>query len=75
MVVGDAHVFPCFLTPELKQLSFPKPPTTLHFSHASAEVKGGKYAGKKVRINQGSNSQPLGHESDTLTTEPAERGF
>ena len=28
-----------------------------------------KYAGKKVRLNQGLNSQPPGHESDTFTTE------
>ena len=33
-----------------------------------------KYAGKKSRLNQGSNSQPPGHESDTLTTEPPGRG-
>ena len=38
MVVGDAHVFPGFLTPVLIQLFFPKPPTL--FSHASAEVRG-----------------------------------
>ena len=41
----------------------------LLFSHASA-----KYAGKKSRLNRGSNSQPPGHESDTLTTEPSGRG-
>ena len=29
-----------------------------------------KYAGKKVRFYRGSNSQPLGHESDTLTSKP-----
>ena len=38
MAVGDAHVFPGFLTPVLTQLFFPKPLTT--FSHASAEVRG-----------------------------------
>ena len=37
MAVGDAHVFPGFLTPVLTQLFFPKPQT---FSHASAEVRG-----------------------------------
>ena len=26
------------------------------------------YAGKKLRLNRGSTSQPPGHESDTLTT-------
>ena len=35
------------------------------FSHSSAEVRG-----KKIRLNRESNSQPPGHESDTLTTEP-----
>ena len=28
MAVGDAYVFPGFLTPVLTQLLFPKPPTT-----------------------------------------------
>ena len=28
MAVGDAHMFPGFLTPVLTQLFFPKPPTT-----------------------------------------------
>ena len=28
LAVGDAHVFPGFLTPVLTQLFFPKPPTT-----------------------------------------------
>ena len=36
--VGDAHVFPGFLTPELTQLSFQS--HQLLFSHASAEVRG-----------------------------------
>ena len=38
MVVGDAHVFPGFLTPVLTQLSFQS--HQLLFSHASAEVRG-----------------------------------
>ena len=33
-----------------------------------------KYAGKKSCLNRGSNSQPPGHDSDTLTTEPSGRG-
>ena len=33
-----------------------------------------KYARKKVRLNQVSNSQPPGHESDMLTTTPPRRG-
>ena len=69
MAVGDAYVFPGFLTPVLTQLFFPNPPTTF-FSHASAEVRGEK----KSRLNRASKSQPQGHESDTLTTEPPGRG-
>ena len=38
MAVGDAHVFPGFLTPVLTQLSFQS--HRLPFSHASAEVRG-----------------------------------
>ena len=40
------------------------------FSHAS-EVKGETHAGRKVRLNWVSNSQPPDHKSDTLTTEPS----
>ena len=72
MAVGDACVFPGFLTPVLTQLFFPKPPTTFLTCFCRGERR--KYAGKKSRLNLGSNSQPPGHESDTLTTEPPERG-
>ena len=72
MAVGDAYVFPGFLTPELTQISFPKPPTTFLTCFCRGERR--KYAGKKSRLNWGSNSQPPGHESDTLTTEPPGRG-
>ena len=68
MAVADAHVFPGFLTPVLIQLSFQS--HRLLFSHASAEVRGD---GKEVRLNRVMNSQPPGHESDTLTTEPPGR--
>ena len=44
------------------------------FSHASAAVRGENTLGKKVCRNRGSNSQPPGHKSDTLTTEPPGRG-
>ena len=67
MAVGDAYVFPDFLTPVLTQLFLPKPPTTFLTSERR------KYAGKKSRLDWGSNSQPQGHESDTLTTEPPRR--
>ena len=72
MVIGDAHVFPGFLTPELTQLFFPKPPTTFLTCLCRSERR--KYAGNKSRLNRGSNSQPSGHESDKLTTEPPGRG-
>ena len=69
MAVGDAYIgmFPAFLTPLLTQLFFPKPPTCF----CRGERR--KYAGKNSRLNGGSNSQPPGHESDTLTTEPPGR--
>ena len=68
MVVGDAYMFPGFLTPVLTQLFFPKPPTTFLTCFCRGERQ--KYAGKKSRLNWGSNSQPPGHESEILTTEP-----
>ena len=72
MAVGYAYVFPGFLTPVLTQLFFPKPPTTFLTCFCRSERR--KYAGKKSRLNRGSNSQLPGHESDTLTTEPPRRG-
>ena len=62
------NVFPGFLTPVLTQLFFPKPPTTFLTCFCRGERP--KYAGTKSRLNRGLNSQPPGHESDTLTTEP-----
>ena len=73
MAVGDAYVFPAFLTLVLTQLSFPKPPTTFLTCFCRGERR--KYTGKKSRLNRGSNSQPPGHESNTLTSEPPGRGF
>ena len=72
MAVGDAHVFPGFLTPVLTQLFFLMPPTTFLACFHRDERR--KYTGKKVCLNRGSNSQPQGHESDTLTTEQPGRG-
>ena len=72
MAVSDPYVFPGFLTPVLTQLFFPMPPTT--FLTCFCRGKRQKYAGKKSHVNQGSNSQPPGHESDMLTTEPPGRG-
>ena len=72
MAVSDTHVFPGFLIPVLPQLFFPKPPTTFLTCFCRGERR--KYAVKKVRLNRVSNSQPPGHESDTLTTEPPGQG-
>ena len=72
MAVADVHVFPGFLTPVLTQLSFQS--HRLLFSHAFSRGERRKYAGKKVRLNRVSNSQPPGHKSDTLTTELPGRG-
>ena len=69
MAVGDAHVFPGFLTPVLTQPFIPKPPAT--FVTCFSRGEGRKYTGKKVRLNWVSNSQPPGHESETPTTEPS----
>ena len=66
-------MFSGFLTPVLTQLFFPKPPSTFLTCVCIGERR--KYAAKKSRLNRGSNSQPPGHESDTLTTEPPGRGF
>ena len=71
MAVGDAHVFPGFLTQVLTQRFFPKPRTTFLTCFCRGERR--IYAGKKSRLNPGSNSQSPGHESDTLTTEPPGR--
>ena len=62
------QMFPSFLTPVLTQLFFPKAQTTFLTCFSRGEKR--KYPGKKVPLNQGSKSQPPGHESDTLTTEP-----
>ena len=71
MAVCDAHVFPGFLTPVLTQLFFPKPQTTFLTCFYRGERR--KYAGKKVCLNRGSNSQPPDH--DRLNTEPPGRGL
>ena len=72
MVVGDAKVFPCFLTAVLINTTFfPKPQTTSLTCFSTGERR--KYTGKKVLLDRVSNSQPPGHESDTLTTDIPEQ--
>ena len=72
MAVNDTYVFHGFLSPGLTQLFFPKPPTTFPTCFCRGERQ--KYARKKSRLKRGSNLQPQGHESNTLTTEPPGRG-
>ena len=67
MAVGDAHVFPGFLTPVLTQPSF-KSHQLLFLTCFRVERR--KHARKKVCLKWVSNSQPSGHESDMFTTEP-----
>ena len=67
------HMFPGFLLPVLTQLFFPKPLTIFLTCFCRGERR--KYAGKEVRFNLILNSQPPGHESDKLTTEPPGRGW
>ena len=68
MAVSDAYVFSGFLTPVPTQLFLPKPPTI--FLTCFCRGERGKYAGKKICPNWEFNSQPPGHETDKLTTEP-----
>ena len=72
MAVGDAHVFPGFLTPVLKQLSFQS--HRLLFLTCFCRGERQKYTRKKVPLNLGSNSRPPVHEPDMLTTELLGRG-
>ena len=60
------HMLPGFLTPILTQLFFPKPLTSFLTCFCRGERR------KHTQKNLGSNS--LGHDSDTLTTEPPEQG-
>ena len=72
MAVGDAHVFPGFLTRVPTQVSFQKHRQL--FSHASAEVRGENTPERKFALTGDRTHKPPGHESDTLTTEPPGRG-
>ena len=72
MAVDDAYVFPGFLTSVLTQLFFPKLPTTFLTCFCRSERR--NYARKKSGLKRRLNSQPPGHEFDTLTTEPPGQG-
>ena len=49
MAVGDAHVFPGFLTPVLTQHSFQR--HRLLFSHASVELRGENTPERKFALS------------------------
>ena len=68
MAVSGTYVFPGFLTPVLTQNVFPKPLTTFLTCFSRGERR--KYAEKKFHPNRVLNSQPWGHESNTLTAPP-----
>ena len=72
MVVGDAHVFPGFLTLVLTQLLSK---ATNYFSHMLQQRWEVEIHRKESSPQPGLESQPPGHESDTLTTEPLGRGL
>ena len=65
MAVGDAHVFPGFLTPVLTQLLFLKPP--LLFSNASAEVRGENTPKRKFAST---GDRTHNHQVMSLTSSP-----
>ena len=69
----ETHMsFLAFSHQYLHNFIFPQPPITFLTCFCRSERR--KYARKKICLNQGSNSQPPGHESNTLTNEPSSRG-
>ena len=82
MAVGDAYVFPGFLTPVLTQLFFRKPLTTFLTCFCRGERQ--KCVGKKSHLNRDrtQNHQvmsptcsPLSHRGGALVFEGAPQGF
>ena len=65
MAVGDIHVFPGFLTPLLRQLSFQS--HQLLFSHALAEVRGENMPERKFAST---GYQTHSHQVMSLTLSP-----
>ena len=70
MAVGDAHVFPSFLTTVLTQLFFLKPAT--FFSHASAEVRGENMPERKFAST---GDRTHNHEVMSATHSPLRHGW
>ena len=71
MAVGEAHVFPGFLTPVLTRISYQS--HQLLFSHASAEVTG-ENTPERHFASIGSRTNNHQVMSPTRTTEPPRRG-
>ena len=65
---SETHI--CFLAFSHKFLS----KATKYFSHMLQQSERQKYTRRKFCLNRVLNSQPPGHESNTLTTEPAVLG-
>ena len=65
MAVGDAHVFPGFLTTVLTQISFQS--HLLLFSHASAEVRGEKTTERNFTST---GSRTYSHQDMSLNHSP-----
>ena len=65
MAVGDAHVFPGSLTPELIQVSFQS--HRLLFSHALAEVRGENTPERKFALT---GDRTHNHQVRSLTCSP-----
>ena len=66
MAVGDTGVS-CLSHTSANTIFFQKPPPTFLTCFIRGERR--KNVRKKVHLNRVLNSQPPGHESDTLTTE------
>ena len=64
MAVGDANVFPGFLTQVLTQLSFQS--QRLLFSHASADVRGKKKSLPQPGLELTTTRSPLNHPGGPL---------
>ena len=69
MAIGDTHDCVFWLSQTSANTTFfPKLQTT--FLTCFCRGLRQKYVGKRVLLNQVSNSQPSGHESEMLTSEP-----
>ena len=68
MAIGDAHVFPGFLTPVLAQISFQS--HRLLFSHALGEVRGENTPERNFASTRSRTHDHLCGPSDVFPTGP-----